>query len=936
LTSAPDLSRSPLLERDQELGLFEELLSESGDAAERLVIVEGPAGIGKSRLIAELRDRAAGHDLRVLAANGSDLERDFPFGVVRQLFDPLLADPGRDQDLLSGAAASAASVFTTIDEGAAGAEDVSFAALHGLYWLTLNVASEEPLMLVVDDLHWCDRPSLRFLAYLSRRLEGLGGLLVVGLRTAEPGIDPLLLGEVVSQPDALHVHPGPLSTAGVGGLITSRLGAEPEVAFTEACLSATGGNPLLLRQLLSSLEADGVSPDATQVDAVTRVGPRAVSRTVLLRLRRLPAEATAVARAVAILGTNTEVPLVAAVAEVVEPAVARASAQLSRAEILGPEMPLRFVHPLVRDAVYHELPSAERELWHARAAQVLAARALSAEAIATQLLAAPRRGEEWVVDRLVEAASAARRKGAADSAIAYLDRAVAEPPPDARLTRVLLELGRTETLTSGPAAAAHLSQVWTRLDDPRERASVAAMLARTLMFTAGGVEAVEIADRALAEAPPDLIDERQALRALRLMAIFFAAGDQSEMERLDTIEIVGDGPGAKMLAAITSFARSLTGGNQNECVPMALEALADGILIEVDPGLFPVAAITVLVFADRDEAVTAWDELRARAYRGGSLLGILTVGLWRGVTLMWRGDLTGAQESLEGARDDFLAWGLVRSSQTYLPAFLGATLVGRGQLAHARRVLFPEDAPEVQRSDGDRHLVYARAVLLLAEGRFKEALELADQLSDWLTFIRLPVWSPWRSVKARALHGLGRTEEALALARSELADARAFGAPGNIGRTLALIGTFEGEAGLDHLREALAYLERSTLNYYSAETLVAYGAALRRARRPTEARQPLLRGLELADRCGADGVAETARSELRAAGIRPRTTALQGAESLTASERRVAELAAGGRTNKEIAQTLFVTPKTVEVHLSAAYRKLNIRSRQELERALAA
>jgi predicted ATPase len=254
---------APLLERDVELGQFAQLMRGTEDET-RMAIVEGPAGIGKSRLIAELRELGAGEGHRVLMSVGSDLERDFPFGVVRQLFEPVLSDQDTRARLLEGAAGSARSVFEllgTVPDGEAAIEgDGSFAALHGLYWLTVNLTADGPLMLIIDDLHWCDRPSLRFLAYLSRRLDGLGAVVVAGLRTAEPGTDPVLLGEIVSNPEALHIHPGPLSDEGVTEMVRARLGSEPDAAFVTACRSATGGNPLLLRQLLSSLEADGRSP----------------------------------------------------------------------------------------------------------------------------------------------------------------------------------------------------------------------------------------------------------------------------------------------------------------------------------------------------------------------------------------------------------------------------------------------------------------------------------------------------------------------------------------------------------------------------------------------------------------------------------------------------------------------------------------------------
>jgi DNA-binding CsgD family transcriptional regulator len=372
-----------------------------------------------------------------------------------------------------------------------------------------------------------------------------------------------------------------------------------------------------------------------------------------------------------------------------------------------------------------------------------------------------------------------------------------------------------------------------------------------------------------------------------------------------------------------------------ECVARARWALADGILFAADPGLFPVGPIIVLNFADLDEALDAWNELRDLAYRRGSILGALTVGMWRGVTLAYRGELREAEELLDGVRDDFATWGLTHSSQTYVPGFLGLTKVLRGDLAGASALLAANRLEHDRRGDGERHLLRAHAELALAEGRFDEALTLANDLGGRHSFVRMPAWAMWRALKARALDGLGQTEEALELAREDLAHAQRFGSAGVIGAALRLVGTLERDEGIAHLREAVELLERSVAKLELAHALCALGGALRRSREPTEAREPLRRALELAERCGADGLVEQARTELYAAGARPRNTALAGVDSLTASERRVVDLAVDGRSNKEIAQTLFVTPKTVEVHLSNAYRKLNIRSRQQLRPALA-
>ena len=219
------------------------------------------------------------------------------------------------------------------------------------------------------------------------------------------------------------------------------------------------------------------------------VGPRAASSTVLLRLGRLPGDAVGVARAVSVLGEHAELPAVAALAGLGEPAVAAATGELARAEILRPDPPLGFVHPLVRDAVYRELPPGERALLHERAAALLRDAGAPPEQVAVQLLEAPRRGAAWVVDALVAAGATAMRRGAADSAVALLRRALEEPPAPARRAEVLLGLGTAEALTSGPAAADHLQEAYELIEEPvaarpgRGRARARADLHRPL---AGG------------------------------------------------------------------------------------------------------------------------------------------------------------------------------------------------------------------------------------------------------------------------------------------------------------------------------------------------------------------------------------------------------------------------------------------------------------------
>ncbi|HEY1276682.1 MAG TPA: AAA family ATPase [Thermoleophilaceae bacterium] len=928
----PETTIATLVERERELATLDELLAEGGG---RLALIEGPAGIGKTQLLAEARERAAG-SMSVAVARASELEREFPFGVVRQLFEGLVADPERSQ-ALSGAAQPAEAVFGSLGaNGDAEGGVASFAVLHGLFWFSLNLAEERPLLLAIDDLQWCDTPSLRFVAYLARRLEGVPILIAATQRSTDPGTDPALLAEIAHDPLTVAVHPGALSSAGVHEVVRARLGDEAAEGFSEACHDSTGGNPLLLRQLLIALEADGVTPEPANAHLVRDIGPRAVSRTVLVRLARLPEETVAIARAVAVLGESAALPTVAALAQVDERRVAAATGELARAEILRPEPPLGFVHPLVRDAVYHELPLGERELLHARAAELLRDSDAVTDQIAAQLLHAPRRGEPWVAELLAEAGHAAKRRGAAESAVAYLARAVEEPPPEGARAELLLELGLAESLVSRGAAVDHLRGALELLEDPARRALAAHELARLLLFSEAPEHGLEVARRAAAEVPPDLPDERRRLEATQHMAVFFGAGDLTLQAQLEQYRggVDAEGAGARMLEAMAAYSWTLSGGPVESCVGLAKRALAGGELIDRDDTFFVIAAQLVLVVSDREEAMPLWDEIQAAAHRRGSLFSVLGVHIWRGYTLFRRGDLNEAETQLREAKDENAGWGIVGGpGAAYVYGILGELLRERGKLDEAERLL--AKAPELDGpTDGGNHVLRARVALLVDQRKPEEALAAALECERDAYVLNPTYGGQWRTLKALALDLNGRTDEAVALAEEEVELARRYGSPGAIGRSLSILGTLRQDLG--RLQEAVDVLAPSSAKLEHAKALAALGSAIRRARKPSEAREPLRQALELASVCGAEGLAERARSELYATGARPRSDALAGVDALTPSELRVAQLAAGGESNKNIAQNLYVTPKTVEVHLSNAYRKLGIRSRRQLPGALAA
>src|SRR5262245_26415367 len=396
----PKPSSGTLLERDDELARISSCLDEAHSGSGSLLFVAGPAGIGKTELLAVSQELARPRGFDVLGTSGAELEREFAYGVVRQLLEPVLADGTAEQDeLFSGAAGLAAPVFgaeTPEDVAGGSLLDPSFAIVHGLYWLCANVARRQPLLCVVDDLQWSDLASLRFLLYLARRLEGLPLALLVGARTSEPGVPDELLVRFAAEPALLE--PRPLTVEAVGELVRRTLRREVDPAFAAACHEATGGTPLLVRELARELEATGFEPTAAAADRIEELGPPALARSIRSRLARLPPTAGELARTVAVLGTGADVRMAAMLSGLTVDQTAQAADALAAGGILEDGRPLRFIHPIVRAAVEADLSPGERAVRHAAAARRLAEEGASPDRLAVHLLATDPAEDEWVVE----------------------------------------------------------------------------------------------------------------------------------------------------------------------------------------------------------------------------------------------------------------------------------------------------------------------------------------------------------------------------------------------------------------------------------------------------------------------------------------------------------------------------------------------------------
>jgi DNA-binding CsgD family transcriptional regulator len=944
----PSGGTSLLLEREVQVAALQALVDAAKSGGGRFVVVEGTAGIGKTRLLAEGRAIAGSAGMRVLAARGGELEGEFAYGIVRQLFEPLLAvvSPDLRVELLSGPAALTAPLLGASQP--AGSQDAAaegaFATVHGLYWLAANVALQRPTLLAIDDLHWADTPSLRWLLYLTRRLEGVPLLVVAGTRPPEgEGHDPIVVAELIADPEVAAIRPEPLGRASIAVLARELHGLEPDEAFCAALETATGGNPLFVGAVLDAVAREGTSPTAEHAAGLLEIGAQGVARVVGLRLGRLRPAALALLRAASVLGDGVELRHAAALAGVAAGELGPAAAALVRLDLLRREDPLEFFHPVVRRAVYETLDVVERGAAHRSAAEVLLEAGALPESAAVHLLRVAPGADRFVVATLRKAAERALAQGAAEAAVGYLTRALEEQLDPAARAEVLVELGLGERRTNGPAAADHLRAGLELLADPERRGAVALELGRALWFTDRIAEALAVIERALGEVDRERYPDLYELLLAELISSAWWDPRtypiaEAAIGELD-LDALHGGLGSEILLATIAIYEFRLALRRELTVELARRALASGNLLASSPIAFLYAVVTLFRSGLLDEAVAIFNQAVAQARRRGDIFNLAHLLTWRGVCQTERGDLRAAVADLREAIELSAAHG-TRLNWSYNIGFLAYALLEQGDADEATRVIdrggFPEQLPLDQ-----VHLVWFRlhrARVRIETGRSPErGVEELRQVGQTVRLLPFdnPGTAPWRSWAAEGLRLLDQNDEARGLAADELAIARRWGDPQTIGAALRVLGLVEGgTAGIGLLEEAVEVLAGSPARLEHARALVDLGAALRRANQRIEARERLREGVDLAQRLGAFGLAGRANQEIAATGARPRKVLQTGLDALTTSERRVGQLAAGGMTNKEIAQTLFVTIKTVEVHLSHAYRKLEISSRAQLENAL--
>ncbi len=927
-----------LIERAHELDVLRAAVTGLAGGKGAIVVLAAPAGLGKSVLLEHAAQEADEAGCRVRRAAPGPLERHFGFGVVRALLEGALrgVSDERRARLMEGAAAPAGALLL---DGAMPGADATMAIAHSVLWLCSALADEAPLMLVVDDAHWADRPSLEVLAYLARRIADLPLLIAIGARADDPDSASDLLSLIGGVRAATVLHPQPLTRRGAAQLIRRAAPSAPLEVCRE-CHRAAGGNPWLLGELSRRIADHGLSAldtaagDAPPLSAIARTVVRA-------RLAELSPRDRAVVEALAVIGDGAPRQVVAAVAGIELGELGAARDGLVAAGLLG-SGGARFAHHLIASAIGDDLPRGRRERLHRETARALMATGADDDSVASHLLRCGADADPEVSALLRRAAADAARHGAPHTAAAYLERALKERAPGDDRGRLLAELATVVFDAGLPDSRERLREALAEAHDRDSRLDVLTRLAALNVVDIDEPGLSALFEQELAsETDPRT---RLAIEAAALdTLITIPARHEERARRVAAIEVdaIADPVLRRTVLAHRAWAGTERGvPDAAACAALAREALeGDELLHDAGRRAAFHLATRALVMADHaDEAHAAIARLRDHAIQRGSLR-LHAAAAWYAADLaLRRGHLAEAEDEARSALclvDDDVSV-LTGGSASVLVC----ALAERGAFDEARDVLRERGLDgSMDGMPWESAVIHARARLWLAAGDYERALAealLSGSLREDCGRPN-PTWTPWRSTAALALAHLGRREEAVAMADAELALAERFGAPVPIAGALHARAVAEPDdaARVALCERALAVAAGTPALLESVRARLELGSTLARMGRRIEARDALRPALADADAAGAVLLAQRARRELVATGLRPRHAALEGAAALTPRQRQVCELAAAGKGNRQIAQALFLSIKTVETHLAAGYRKLGVGTRAELAAQLA-
>lgn len=923
------------LERERELATIAAALDEAERGRGQALLLEGPAGIGKSLLVDEATDRAR-HTFQILSGRGGELERGHPFGVVLQAFDAM-----QDMSFVRGRARLAKPLLAPAQETGLTAASDEADLLEGLHWCVVNLCNDGPVAVVIDDLHWADELSARFVAALSGRIAQLPVVLVVAYRPTEMGDHLGVLRRLRRQASVPPLQPSPLSRKAVAQILRASetpLPIDDDVA--KAAWESTRGNAFLVHELASSIR-DLPNLGALDVDTVRGIAPDAVGRRVTLRLEAIGPHGVQLARACAVLGSGAPMDVACTLANLDSRAGEEAAAQLVAKDLLVAPTTTTFAHPIIRAAVVDQLPTAERLRLHAAAAGLLVEQGAPAEETARHVLAAGPVTEPWALPTLSRAGRRAIQIGSPTTAIRYLRRALELTTQETARGELLLDLGLAEAAAGEPTSLARFEAALTILDDPRARAKALAALGQTLYRYGRFADAADAFGRGedlFRESDPDLARYFQGAflcTGIHLPDVVVDVTARLERERVDL-------PAPRVeptIAAAHALYRAIAVAPVSDAVALVHAALRDGALVRDGLGddiAVHLATIALLWSGALRAAKSTADAGLADGRRRGAALALAEAASTRAQVMYALGDIEEAMRDAQTAIDGIaMGW---RAMGPVAPGTLSLCHIERGELDEAEAILLgtSPDLSKQQSAAPNAWVCWAWCRLHLARFDGAKALSAALEAGELLTSHGIrSTMVPWRTLAATAATMIGDKDQAQELVDEELAVSTRFGLPIQVGQALRAQAAMQDRAtSIDTLERAVDMLEGTDAWLELARALCDLGSAMRRAQRRSACREHLERAAEIAARCGATALERHALAELGSSAMHRQETIHGRCDALTPTELRIAEHASDGWTNKQIAERLGLTRATVTWHLRHIYAKLDVTSRDMLQERL--